>query len=267
MKKKLVVAFIASVLVFSTMGCGATTETPKEEIQEAVEEITAETTAEATTAEVTKNAVEEAAQAPAEVENDAETSEEASAEQETSEEPKTVEDIPAKYGLEITHLNGASYEDTFLMGEFNKDEEEKVIMDDYVLFEAPSTACISEVDNGDGTKTIEAYIEVVYKDWSTDYYYNHYDYVLIDLITGDILTSADSYINFEDEVVLVDGEYVNEYNDDYTFGSIRLTAVVPEGYSNYALYMRDVEKRDHMLNSFFQFENVSADNHYVLLQN
>ena len=37
MKKKLAVAFIASVLVFSTMGCGAATETPKEEIQETVQ--------------------------------------------------------------------------------------------------------------------------------------------------------------------------------------------------------------------------------------
>lgn len=263
--KRIATTTLAIFMALSTVACGSapTTAVTTEDIQpvvekaqEVVEEVVEEVVTEETVTEVTKAVEEVVAEETAEVEEAVE-----------AEEPEAEDNILTKYGLEITHLNGYSYEDTFLMGEFNKDENDEVIMDNYALFEAPSSACMTEIDNGDGTKTIEAYIEVVYKDWSTEYYYNHYDYVLIDLTTGDILTSKYPKIYYEGEEVKVDGKSKNEYNDDYTFGSIRLDCVVPMDYDNYALYMRDVVVRDHLLSSFFDFVNVSRDEHYVLLQN
>ena len=254
--KRITATTLAILMALSTVACGSAstavttedTQPTAEKAQEAVEEV------------VTEEAVtEEAAEVEEVVEEVEEVTEEAAAPE--------VETILTKYGLEITHLDGACYEDTFKFGEFNKDENENVIMDSYQIFDAPCSACISEVDNGDGTKTVEVCLEVGYKDWSMEFYYNHYDIVLVDLTTSDILSNDNSVIWYNDAEYTVHGNSETEYTEDYTFGTTRLTVAVPSDYDNYALYMRDVVVRDRLLSSFDEFKSVSNDEHYVLLQN
>ena len=255
--KRIATTTVAILMALSTAACGsAPVAVTAEDIQpatkkaqEVVEEVVTE---EAVTEEVTKEVTEEVVE---EVEGV------------TEEAAPEVETILTKYGLEITHLDGACYEDTFKFGEFNKDENENAIMDNYQIFDAPCSACMSEVDNGDGTKTVEVCLEVVYKDWSMEFNYNHYDIVFVDLTTGDIISNDNSVIWYNDAEYTVHGNSETEYTEDYSFGTTRFTVVVPSDYDNYALYMRDVVVRDRLLSSFDQFKNVSNDEHYVLLQN
>lgn len=251
--KRIATTTLAIFMALSAVACGsapaaATTEDIQPAAQKAQEVIEKVVTEEAVTEEITEEVVEEV-------------------EGVTEEAAPEVETILTKYGLEITHLDGACYEDTFKFGEFNKDENENVIMDSYQIFDAPCSACISEVDNGDGTKNVEVCLEVGYKDWSMEFYYNHYDIVLVDLTTSDIISNDNSVIWYNDAEYTVHGNSETEYTDDYTFGTTRLTVVVPSDYDNYALYMRDVVVRDRLLSSFDEFKNVSNDEHYVLLQN
>lgn len=266
MKKKLLVTIITSVFVLSLMGCGASQEAPASQETETTVEAEApsvNTEEVAATEEVKEEVTEEAV-----VEEAAEEVVEEVAEEVVEEEAvPEVETILTKYGLEITHLNGACYEDTFQFGEFNKDDKENAIMDNYQIFDAPCSACISEVDNGDGTKTVEVCLEVGYKDWGMEFNYNHYDIVLVDLTTSDILSNANSIIWYNDAEYTVHGNSETEYTEDYTFGTTRFTVDVPSDYDNYALYMRDLVVRDRLLSSFDQFKDVSSDEHYVLLQN